>query len=188
MNTKKRNKILLTLAVAAIATLVMATASVALTVKIVAYGEETSSNYIRTWSGEPTRVDLQINEAVSDANDLTITWTSNFDSTPGWTMTYEQVNPADPNIWDITFVKPKPDSRTYPYPEPKVSVTDDVETKTDSERFLLYDDACGMGKAINALLPTDFNEDCITNLKDFAELAKAWLEDYTPVGPLPIGL
>ncbi len=33
--------------------------------------------------------------------------------------------------------------------------------------------------------PGDINGDCITNLKDFAVMAAAWLNDIKSTGPLP---
>ena len=30
--------------------------------------------------------------------------------------------------------------------------------------------------------PTDLNNDCITNIEDFAEMASVWLNDYSSLG------
>jgi hypothetical protein len=188
MNTKKRIKFLLTLAVLAMVVLPLVAAS-ALTVKIYSVGSDANRGYIYNWSGNPAQVDLHITDAVTDVNDLTIEWHSNYDTIdPNFIWTYEQEDPSDPNIWNVTCTKPKPDGRTYTYPEFYVTVTDDVETATDSERFFLYDDACMMGKLFFDVNPADLNGDCITNLADCAIMATAWMEDYTTDVPLPIGL
>ncbi len=50
----------------------------------------------------------------------------------------------------------------------------------------LYDDSCLAAKGVGpvAFDPGDVDEDCITNLEDFAVLAAAWLDDYTITAPV----
>jgi hypothetical protein len=45
----------------------------------------------------------------------------------------------------------------------------------------MYDDGCKAANADGALEydSSDFNRDCKTNLEDLAEMAAAWLFDYT---------
>jgi hypothetical protein len=51
----------------------------------------------------------------------------------------------------------------------------------------VYDDNCEAAKGVGpvAFDPGDLDENCITNLKDFAVLAIAWLDDYTITAPVP---
>jgi hypothetical protein len=50
----------------------------------------------------------------------------------------------------------------------------------------VYDDSCLAAKATGLveLDPTDLDENCITNFKDFAVMATRWLDDYTLTGPV----
>ena len=53
---------------------------------------------------------------------------------------------------------------------------------TDTMEIDVYDDACHMarvGEGKSAI--TDFDENCITDLRDFAVLAEAWLDDYAAI-------
>ena len=50
----------------------------------------------------------------------------------------------------------------------------------------VYDDNCEAAKAVGTVFDeTDFDENCITNLKDFAVLALDWLSDYAIIAPVP---
>jgi hypothetical protein len=49
----------------------------------------------------------------------------------------------------------------------------------------VYDDNCEAAKAVGTVFDeTDFDENCITNLKDFAVLALDWLSDYAITAPV----
>ena len=50
----------------------------------------------------------------------------------------------------------------------------------------VHDDACEAAKGVGpvAFDPGDVDENCITNLEDFAVLAIAWLDDYTITAPV----
>jgi hypothetical protein len=56
---------------------------------------------------------------------------------------------------------------------------------TDSMTIDVYDDACAMVKDIDptSIDPSDFDLNCITDIRDYAVLAAAWLVDYTPTAP-----
>ena len=44
----------------------------------------------------------------------------------------------------------------------------------------VYDTAClaAIGKNLDPIGPADFDENCITDLRDYAVLAATWLVDY----------
>jgi hypothetical protein len=56
---------------------------------------------------------------------------------------------------------------------------------TDTMSINVYGNAClaAVGKGF-IIDQTDFDEDCITNFKDFAVLAATWLDNYKPTGPV----
>ena len=56
----------------------------------------------------------------------------------------------------------------------------------DTMTIDLYDDGCKAANADGTLEydSTDFNQDCNTDLEDLAELAAAWLSDYTTTVPI----
>jgi hypothetical protein len=63
-----------------------------------------------------------------------------------------------------------------------VSDASNPEPDTDTIEIDVYDDACQMarmGLGLSAI--TDFDENCITDLRDFAVLAEAWLDDYAAI-------
>ena len=186
MNTKNRIKILLTLAVV----LSISATAMAMTVPAKPLGLETNP-YLKAWSGGPIEIDLHITDAVTDVNDLTFRWETNYDADPNYIMTFTQVNPADPNVWEVSMTKPAPTNRTN-RTDFYCHVTDDNgEVKSDRIRVYIFDNACKMTMSQypdTAIIPTDLNSDCTTNLKDFAIMADVWLGDYTPTDPIPIGL
>ena len=60
--------------------------------------------------------------------------------------------------------------------------------KEDVEKTMeidVYDDSCLAAEAFGTVEfdPSDFNQDCITNLKDLTEIAAAWLDDYKLTEP-----
>ena len=57
---------------------------------------------------------------------------------------------------------------------------------TDTITIDVYDDACQMGLTLDLLTydKGDINEDCVTNLADFARLAAGWMVDYSSIEPL----
>ena len=115
---------------------------------------------------------------------VTVEWTADDDSV------------ADPNL----TINIAPDNEDATVTITKTFPTDDVVTVTmtvtvgdegnpaadsASVEIDVYDDAChlarvGQGKSA----VTDFNGDCITALEDLAVAAAAWLDDYSPTGPL----
>jgi hypothetical protein len=61
------------------------------------------------------------------------------------------------------------------------------EPVEDTMTIDVYDDSCEAAKGIGAVEfdLTDLDENCITNLADFAELAATWLVDYILTAPVP---
>jgi arylsulfatase A-like enzyme len=87
---------------------------------------------------------------------------------------------SDPNL---TVTVTKIDSGGSVTVKVTLTVNNQGSTNYKSDFMLInvYDDACD---AANAVAPVtfdsgDLNRDCITNLKDFAEMALTWLNDYT---------
>lgn len=183
MNTKKRIKILMTFAVAAVVILGMSTAAFALTLNVTPSGGNPD---LIGYSGGPAYIDVGVFDAVTDINDLTIEWTSNPPDS-NYITTFTQVDPEnDPNTWAISLELP--DYDTYHRWDAYVHVTDDLGTvKSPRIRILIYADACTAAKTADATLPhaSDFNRDCVTNFLDLVVVADAWLEDFTPTGPFP---
>ena len=58
--------------------------------------------------------------------------------------------------------------------------------KSDFMFIDVYDDACAAANAFSPMTydKGDINQDCITNLKDLAEMALTWLNDYRLSGPV----
>ena len=56
----------------------------------------------------------------------------------------------------------------------------------DTMTIDVYDDACAaaLGAGLDAIGPADFDGNCITDFKDFAEMAGAWLTDYELTAPV----
>ena len=80
---------------------------------------------------------------------------------------------------------PGPSPMTY---DLTLAVTlEGVGSNSNSLTIDVYDDAClaGVGSDPESGYDLgDLNEDCITNLKDFADLATSWLEEYWSTEPV----
>ena len=60
----------------------------------------------------------------------------------------------------------------------------EIPANTDTMEIDVYDDACKLARLDLGLSEiTDFDENCITDLIDYAVLAAAWLDDYSTAGP-----
>jgi hypothetical protein len=142
-----------------------------------------------TWSGEGVPLAATVTDDSQSA--VTIAWTA------------DAVSMADPNL-TITIAGGATST-------PTVTITKDAEglglrtvtmtvavsdtanptPVTASCVIYVYDDACQMARlgegkiAVDGvIIDTDFNNDCVTNLEDFAQIAAAWLGDYSSTGPL----
>jgi hypothetical protein len=51
----------------------------------------------------------------------------------------------------------------------------------------VYDDSCLAAKAVGPVefAPSDFDENCTTDLRDYAVLAAKWLVDYALTASIP---
>jgi hypothetical protein len=51
----------------------------------------------------------------------------------------------------------------------------------------VYDNACkaAKGAGLTDIDETDFNSNCVTGLEDLAQMAMAWLFDYSLTVPVP---
>ncbi|RLG29888.1 hypothetical protein DRN98_07920 [Methanosarcinales archaeon] len=130
-----------------------------------------------TWSNNPVGLDATITD--SGLSSLTY----------GWTAVPDGI--GDPNIivdFDSGAEDPVVTVTNLTGGKVTVAMTltafDDANPEEIAEASVeidVYPNACemaiiGLGTPVAA---TDLNRDCITNLLDFAEMASAWLDDYT---------
>ena len=134
-----------------------------------------------TWSGEPVPLDPNITEAEgSDWTDLTYDWSAEPDTGVVFTATDVKA----PTV-TITKATDNPSVVTLTL---AVNNEGRVEPPLTSTMTIdVYDDSCTIAKGIDpeAIDPTDLNQDCLTNLGDFAVLAADWLVDYALTEPVP---
>jgi hypothetical protein len=143
-----------------------------------------------TWSDGPATLSPTVtnNDTENPQRDLSYLWTAY----PSDGVVFsDPVNPADPNTSaalepTVTITKPAGDMATVRLTLfVSFSGTDGIVC--DSITIDVYDDACLAGVASDPELGYelgDINEDCITNLEDFAKLATSWLDDYSSTEPL----
>ena len=83
------------------------------------------------------------------------------------TVTITQDTPSNPSTVTLTLL---------------VNGSDEDTMKID-----VYDDSCLAAEVTGTLEldPTDIDENCVTNMADFAGMAKTWLDDYTLTAPAP---
>jgi len=129
------------------------------------YSVNAGTNMI-TWSGEPVKLHATVQEGVTvvsyawSADDPCAVFDSNSIENPNVTITKATGNPSTVKL--------------------TLTVDDGVNPPVkDSIRIDVYDDACkaaiGAGLAADNL--GDFDENCITDANDLAELATKWLND-----------
>ena len=144
---------------------------------------------IVTWSGQPVQLaPIVVNNDPNDPQGtLSYAWTAY----PADGVVFDPaVNPADPNTSNVEA--------------PTVTITKDTDNPSDVMLMLsvtlagnvpvfdgmtidVYDTPCLaiVGTYPDALDITDITaDDCITNLKDFAVMAKTWLVDYIITAPV----
>jgi hypothetical protein len=133
-----------------------------------------------TWSGaDVTVTDVNVVDHSDPVTALTYLWTA--DPVDG--VVFDSNSIESPTI-TITKVTTNPSVVTLTLAVNNVgSSSPDV---IDTMQIKVYDDSCEAAKGIGTAIsfdPTDLNQDCITNLEDFAEVAAAWLDNYTLTGP-----
>ena len=115
--------------------------------------------------------------------DLTYTWTT--DAPGGYTVAWDPSNTVEAPTVTIT-----PDTPGNPQP---VTLTLSVNLEgrppekavKDTMKINVYDDSCLAAKAAGTVRdPTDIDENCTTDLRDYAVLAAKWLVDYSLTEPV----
>jgi len=130
-----------------------------------------------TWSGEPVSLDATV---VDDgASALTYAWSAN----PSEGVVFVPSAAVEDPTVTITKDTDNPSIVTL-----TLAVNDEgnptpVEDTMDID---VYDDACqaALGTGLT-IAQTDFDANCITDIRDFAVLAAKWLDDYKATAPIP---
>jgi len=135
-----------------------------------------------TWSGQAVALDPNVVNNSDPITALTYAWRAD---TPdaGVTVEFDPIDPIAANDPAPTVTITKPADGVAVSVTLRLAVNnvgsenDDV---VDTMTINVYDDACLAAKAVGPveLDATDIDENCITDFKDFAELALAWLYDY----------
>jgi len=127
-----------------------------------------------TWSGQPVQLDPNFAEGYTPNS---FTWSADDDTG----VVFDPNEFVEAPIVTITkdTDNPSPVKLT-------LAVTDGTDAYENSMTIDVYDDSCLAAKAVGPveLDPTDIDENCITNFKDFAVMATTWLDDYTLTGPV----
>jgi len=133
-----------------------------------------------TWSGESVTLNPTVVNNSDPQTALTYTWTA--DPAVGVVLTATDVK--SPTV-TITKATDNPSTVTL-----TLAVNNVGRTETDvidTMEIDVYDDACKatIGKGLTADHPTDLvGDDCVTDINDFAEIAKKWLTDNKLEGPV----
>jgi hypothetical protein len=140
-----------------------------------------------TWSGQSVQLDATV---VDDGmSDLTIVWAADAASLADTNLTIDIVPDVDPENPDATVTITKTvDTGDVVTVTMTVTVGDVANPTSDTASIEIdvYDNECNaarIGISLAAENPQDFNGDCLTNLKDLAEVAIAWLVDYAITEP-----
>ncbi len=131
-----------------------------------------------TWSGASVTLD-DVVVVSNDPGALTYAWSAD----PGAGVVF------DPNEFVeapmITITKAAGDPITVTFTLAVNNLGSGNPDEADTMTIDVYDNSCLAAKAIGtvAIDPTDFNDDCMTNFEDIAELASRWLVDYKLTDP-----
>ena len=131
-----------------------------------------------TWSGEPVELDATVQDGVTVDS---YAWSA--DSDPNVVVVFDPaVNPADPNtsnIEDPTVTITKVSTEDAVTVKLTFTVNDGENMPVkDTMTIDVYDTACKaarLGMSLAANNPSDISGDCVTGLKDLAEMAATWL-------------
>lgn len=148
---------------------------------------DAGSNWI-TWSGAPVALDdVVIVNNSEPQTALTYAWTAepNGIDDPDLDVVFSATDVEAPTV---TITKAAGDAVTVTL---IVAVNNVGGSKADRNGVMkidIYDDTC-LAAAAAAADPlefdlTDLDENCITNLGDFAEMAVTWMVDYSSTGPV----
>ena len=126
-----------------------------------------------------------VEQVPTDWTNLTYLWTASPDT--GVAITEDGINPDDTATKEakvkITKATDNPSPVTLTLAVYGQGKPDPV---ADTLVINVYDDACLAAKAAGSLVydPGDFDENCITDLKDYAALATEWLIDFNLTAPV----
>ncbi|MBW2098656.1 MAG: hypothetical protein JRG77_07615 [Deltaproteobacteria bacterium] len=127
-----------------------------------------------TWSGRSVQLDATV---VDDGmSPVTYLWTA----FPDTGVVFSATDVEDPTV---TITSP-----TFSTVTITLAVSDEanpipVEKSIEIDVYETECDAARIGFSLAEENPQDFNGDCLTNLEDLAEVAKAWLVDYAITEP-----
>ena len=133
-----------------------------------------------TWSGQPVQLDPTVVNNDSEIPQRTLSYLWNAEPIDGVVFSPSDIVEAPAVTITKTTTNPSPVTLT-------LAVTlEGKDPVTNSLVIDVYDDTCLAAKAAGTGLdPTDIDENCVTSLADFAELAEDWLGDYTLTEPAP---
>jgi len=146
-----------------------------------------------TWLGEPVALDPNVVNKVY--SELTFAWSS-VSPDPNVVVVFDPaVDPADPNTSNIeapivTITLVEGEVAALPITVRLTLAVNNVGSgKTDVTNTMkidVYADSCLAAQAVAPVEfdPADLNQDCITDLIDFAEMAATWLNDHALSGPV----
>ena len=129
---------------------------------------------------EPTVVN---NDTQDPNRPLSYTWTT--DAPGGYTVAWDPSNTVEAPTVTITQDTPgNPQTVTLTL---KVDLVGTSSSASDTMTIDVYDDSCLAAKAVGPVefAPSDFDENCTTDLRDYAVLAAKWLVDYALTAPIP---
>jgi hypothetical protein len=133
-----------------------------------------------TWSGQEVQLDPNIVNNDTEVPQRTLSYLWSAEPVDGVVFSDDA---AEAPIVTITKATANPSAVTL-----TLAVTLEGEKPVEDTMTIdVYDDSCEAAKGIGAVEfdPTDIDENCITNLADFAELAATWLVDYILTAPVP---
>lgn len=141
-----------------------------------------------TWSGQEVTLNTTVtnNDTTVPQGELTYAWTVDAASLADGNLTIDVTN-ADQE--DVTVkVTKTADTGNATVVTMKLAVTLEGKPPVDaSMKIDVYDNSCKAAQAVGTVNydQTDLNKDCLTNLKDFAEMALTWMDEYASIGPMP---
>jgi hypothetical protein len=115
-----------------------------------------------------------------DASALTYLWSAD----PAGGVVFSATDVEDPTV---TITKTAGDAETVTLTVAVNAIDNPDDVKKDTVTIDVYDDACqaAIDLHLKVFDPTDFDGNCITDLADLAEIARAWLVDYAITAPIP---
>jgi hypothetical protein len=141
------------------------------------------------WSGEPVALDAAVvnNDDGDPQAALTFDWSTN--APAGYTVDFSPSAAVEDSTVTITKDADTDDATVVTVTLAVNNVGSTRPDVTDSMTIDVYDDACKAAIANNpsVIESTDFDSNCITELNDLAQMAAAWLENYTLDAPVPAG-